>query len=72
MRRSTITSLALAGIGLIFASFLIRGFGQLLLGPRTALGLAGPVALLAAGVVLFVSMVWALAWLGLISLEGNE
>lgn len=72
MRQSTLTKLALLVFGLIFVSFLVRGFGQLLLGPRRATLLAGPLALLAAGVLAVVVGLWLLGRLGVIRIEVPE
>lgn len=69
--RSTLTKLALLVFGLIFVSFLIRGFGQFLVGPRTATLLAGPVAMLAAVVLVVVVGLWLLGRLGLVTIEAG-
>ncbi len=69
MQYATLGKLGLSVFGLIFVSFLVRGFGQFVVGQRAALRLASPIALaaaaLAAGVVLF----WVLARVGLVTLE---
>lgn len=59
------TTLAMLVFGLVFISFVIRGFGQFLVGPRTAMLVAGPVSVLAAGVLLFVVVFWVLSKVGL-------
>lgn len=69
MRRTTLTALALAVFGLVFLAFVVRGFGQFLLGPRRATLAAGPVAILAAGLLVVVLALWSGARLGLISID---
>lgn len=65
MSRRTATLLGLAAIGLALASFVLLGFGRLLLGYRAALALAAPPGTVAfvLAVALFVG--FALAGLGL-------
>ncbi|NIS36443.1 MAG: hypothetical protein GWN07_36720 [Actinobacteria bacterium] len=72
MQRSTVTKLALAVFGLIFVSFLIRGFGQFVVGTRTATMLAGPVALAAAALLVVVVALWVLGRAGVITIEAEE
>lgn len=69
MRRSTLTKLSLLVFGLILVSFIVRGFGQLLVGPRRATMVAGPIALLAAAVLLVVVALWGLGRVGVVSIE---
>lgn len=69
MYQSTLTKLALLVFTLIFVSFLIRGFGQFLVGPRTATLLAGPVAILAAMVLVLIAVLWILGRLGIVEIE---
>lgn len=69
MRQSTLTTLALLVFALILGSFLVRGFGQLVVGPALATRAAGPVALLAAAVLLVVVCLWTLGRLGLVEIE---
>lgn len=72
MRRDTLNLLTLAGFGLILLSFLVRGLGQFVVGPRRVLRYAGPIAVLAA-VVLFVAVaVWTADRVGFVSLENGE
>lgn len=71
MRRATLTTMALTVFGLVFVAFVIRGFGQFLLGPRRATLVAGPVALLAAGLLLVVLGTWVGARVGLIAVEDD-
>ncbi|MDZ7700886.1 MAG: hypothetical protein U5J98_01815 [Halobacteriales archaeon] len=72
MRRTTLTKLALAVFGLIFLSFLLRGFGQFVLGTRGATMLGGPVALLAGGLLVVVVALWLLGRLGVIEIEADD
>lgn len=72
MRRSSLTAMALGVFGLVLLAFVLRGFGQFLLGPRRAMLVAGPVALLAVGLLLVVLAVWSGARLGLIAVENGE
>lgn len=69
MHRETLNLLTLLGFGLILLSFLVRGFGQFLVGPEAALGYAGPVAALAAAVILVTVLAWTLDRLGVVRLE---
>lgn len=69
MRRSTLTKLALLVFGLVFASFVLRGFGQFVLGTRGATLLAGPVALLGGGLLVLVLALWLLGRVGVIDVE---
>lgn len=71
MRQSTLTKLALLVFALIFVSFIIRGFGQLVVGPQRATMLGGPVALLAAALLVVVAALWLLGRLGLIEIESE-
>lgn len=73
MKQSTMTTLAMLVFVLVFISFVIRGFGQVLVGPRTAMLIAGPVSVLAAGVLLFVVVFWMLSKVGIsvIASEGE-
>lgn len=72
MHRSTLTKLGLLVFGLIFVSFLVRGFGQFVLGPRRATMLAGPLALLAAVLLVVVVVIWVLGRLGVVSIESPD
>lgn len=72
MRRATLTKLALAVFGLVFLSFLLRGFGQFVLGTRGATMLGGPIALLAGGLLLVVVALWLLGRLGVIEIEASD
>ncbi len=69
MRQSTLTKLGLLVFGLVFVAFVVRGFGQFVVGPRRATLLAGPVALLAALVLLVVLGVWVLGRVGVVRIE---
>lgn len=69
LQQTTLTKLGLLVFGLVFASFLIRGFGQFVVGPRRATMVAGPVALLAAAVLVTVVGLWLLGRVGLLSVE---
>lgn len=72
MNRPTLLSLALLVFGLVFLSFLVRGFGQFLVGMETALGLAAPIALAAAALLAFVVAYWLLARAGVVTLGDGE
>lgn len=72
MHQSTLTKLALLVFGLVFVSFLVRGFGQFVVGPRTATLAAGPVAALAGVVLVAVVALWTLGRLGLIEVEAAD
>lgn len=72
MQQSTLTKLALGVFGLIFLSFLLRGFGQFVLGTRGATMLGGPVALLATGLLVVVVALWTLGRLGVVEIEAGE
>lgn len=69
MRQSTLIKLGLLVFALIFVSFLVRGFGQLIVGPRRAMLIAGPVAVLAAAVLALLVVLWALARVGILQIE---
>ena len=71
MRQSTLTKLALSVFALVFVSFLVRGFGQFLVGPERAMLLAGPLALLAAAVLAVVVALWTLGRAGVVSIEAD-
>lgn len=70
MRRDRFTLLALSVFGLTLASFLIRGFGQFAVSPRTATLLAAPTFLLALAVLAFVLGYWLLSLVGITRIEG--
>ncbi|MFB6362026.1 MAG: hypothetical protein ABEH59_12000 [Halobacteriales archaeon] len=72
MHRSTLTKLALGVFGLVFLSFLIRGFGQFIIGSRTATVLAGPVAVAAGGLLLVVIGLWGLGRVGVVRIESDD
>jgi len=69
VKQSTLTLLGLAVFGLVLLSFLIRAFGQFLLGVRTATLVAGPVAVAAAALLVVVLGVWSLSKLGILTIE---
>jgi Kef-type K+ transport system membrane component KefB len=69
MKRSTLVGLGLLVFLLVFVSFLVRGFGQFLVGMERALSLAAPIALVAASLLVFVVAYWLLAQAGLLALE---
>jgi hypothetical protein len=69
MKRSTLVGLGLLVFLLVFVSFLVRGFGQFLVGMERALSLAAPIALGAAALLVFVVAYWLLAQAGLLALE---
>lgn len=72
MRQSTLTKLGLGVFGLIFVSFLVRGFGQFLIGPRRATLTAGPLAAAAAGLLVVVVLLWTLGRLGIVEIEAED
>lgn len=72
MKRTTLTGLGLSVFVIVFLAFLIRAFGQFLLGPRMATVIAGPIALLAGIILLGVISLAALAKLGLIPIDESE
>lgn len=69
LKQATVTNLAMLVFGLIFVSFAIRGFGQLFVGRGAAMAVAGPVAVVAAGVLLFVLVFWTLSLVGITEIE---
>lgn len=58
--------------GLVLLAFLVRGFGQFLVGSRRATMLGGPVALLAGGLLVVVVSLWLLGRVGLLRIETEE
>lgn len=66
-----LTKLGLLVFALVFVSFLVRGFGQLLVGPARATALAGPLALLAALVLLVLVALWVLGRVGVVTIESE-
>lgn len=71
MDRHTLDVLTLVGFGLILVSFLVRGFGQFVVGQADVIQYAGPISALAAAVILLAVAVWTVDRLGLISLENQ-
>ena len=69
LKQATVANLGMLVFGLVFVSFAIRGFGQLLVGRQAAMVVAGPVAVLAAGVLLFVIVFWTLSLVGITEIE---
>lgn len=69
MDRHTLDVLTLVGFGLILLSFFVRGIGQFVVGRAAVLRYAGPIAALAAAVILLAVVVWTLDRVGVISLE---
>lgn len=69
MNYSTLIRLGLLMFGLIFLAFLIRGFGQFVVGSRRAMLIAGPVAVIAGILCLVILGSALLAKLGLVALE---
>lgn len=72
LQRSTLTKLGLLVFALVFVSFLVRGFGQLLVGPRVATMLAGPLSILAAVVLVGLVGLWLLGRAGIVTIESPE
>lgn len=68
VRRSTLVRLGLLVFGLTLVAFVLRGFGQFVVGARTATLVAGPVAVLAGVVLVAVAGLWLLARVGLVDL----
>lgn len=69
MHRDTLNWLTLAGFGLILLSFLVRGFGQLVVGPQDVIRYAGPIAVVALVVLVVTAVLWSLDRVGVLSLE---
>lgn len=69
MRRATLELLSVLVFVLVLVSFLIRGFGQFVLGPAGILVVAGPVSLAAALLLMFVLGYWLLAQIGVTTIE---
>lgn len=63
----TMVRLAFGVFGLTFLSFVVRGFGQFVVGVRTATTFAGPVAVLAGLLLVVVLSLSVCAHLGLVS-----
>lgn len=72
MHQTTITTLSVLVFALVIVSFVIRGVGQFVVGPRTAMLVAGPVAVAAAALLVVIVVVWFLAWAGITTIEQNE
>lgn len=72
MKRSTLGSLALAVFGLVLVAFLVRGLGQFVLGQQGVLQIAGPISLVAAGLLVVVLVLWGLGRLGVVTIEDSE
>ena len=72
MKRATLEFLSLLVFALVLLSFLVRGVGQFVLGPRGVLVIAGPISVLAAGLLVFVLAYWVLARVGVMTLEAGE
>lgn len=68
MDRHTLNLLTLLGFGLILLSFLVRGFGQFVVGQRRALEFAGPIAVVAGGLLVVAAVAWTLDRVGVIRL----
>jgi hypothetical protein len=64
----TMIRLALGVFGLTFLSFVLRGFGQFVVGVRTATTFAGPVAVLAGLLLMIVLSLSVCARLGFVSI----
>jgi O-antigen ligase len=72
MHRATLARLAVLVFALVLASFLVRGLGQFVVGRRTATLVAGPIAVLAAVVLVVVVAAWTLARLGVVTIDGGD
>lgn len=72
MRQSTLTKLGLLVFALVFVSFVVRGFGQFVVGPRRAMAVAGPLALLAAAVLATVVVLWVLGRTGVVRIDRDD
>ena len=73
MDRSTAVTAGLAAFGLALASFVVLGFGRLLVGYRTALVLAAPLATLALATAAVLATMFAFGRAGVGPLaEGGE
>lgn len=69
MRYATMGKLGVLVFVLVLASFLVRGFGRLVVGADVAIRLATPIALVAVALVVFLVTFWVLAQLGITTLE---
>lgn len=72
MKRSTFVLLTFAAFGLILLSFILMGFGRIVLPYRTARLLAAPTLALASVLVLVLLVRSTLAVLGIRELEADE
>lgn len=71
MKRSTLSELGLLVFVFLFVSFMLRGFGQFVLGQHLSWQLGVAAALVAAGLVAVVVSYWVLAKLGITALEAD-
>lgn len=69
MEYATMGRLGLFVFVLVFVSFLVRGFGQFVVGQRAALQAAAPIALAAALLAVVLVAYWVLARVGITTLE---
>ena len=69
MDRTRCVTLSLVAFGLILVSFVVLGFGRLVLDYRTARLLSAPTMLLAAALVAYLFVRAVLAWTGIRPIE---
>lgn len=72
IHRDTLVSVGLAVFGVVLLAFFVRGFGQFLVGPRTALLLAGPLFVLGGVLVVVGVVLWLLGAVGVVTIESGE
>jgi uncharacterized membrane protein (Fun14 family) len=69
MHQSTVAKLGLSVFGLVFLSFMTRVVGQFLVGFRTATLIAGPIAVLALAIMVFLIAFYLLSKVGVTTIE---
>lgn len=72
LHRDTLLTVGLAVFGVVLFGFFVRGFGQFIVGPRTALLLAGPFFVAGAVLLVVVIGLWVLGWIGVLEIETGE
>jgi hypothetical protein len=65
MQQATFVKLSVLALALVLASFVIRGFSQFLVSPRTASLLSAPTMLLGGSLIVFLTLRSALAVSGI-------
>ena len=72
MDRSGFVKLAVVGIGLVIASFFVRGFGQLLFGRPVAETLQAPIITIGFGVLVYLFVRATLDAVGVWEVENSD